>query len=447
MKTPTPLLSLFICLFVTTNLISQVELTDNDYLFAEIDDYLYASNKDRDRSRSYFKLIKVLSEQGDSEALYYKGMLQKDGIGTKQSFKKSRRSFKESYDLGNSKAAYCLGYYYLKGFGDIQQDYQKAYRWFKRSDLPMAQHWMAKMHFLGLGKEPNKEKALKLLESNELYNSRVLAQQYIVNEPPSNGSSELLAEVITQSTISDLYALRNFEERPSASFLEGCWNGEYLELDWSKNKILRTLPIRLKLEKKEGINEQLSSEITITDSISKGTGFYNEGELDFGSFQVPIQKQYTDYPNFTHLITDIQRIAFRHISNAGEHIIIGKLNASYPVWQERANPTLVLLKKDYAETEEVQQAFKSQEDDFIRIYPNPLQEYFLLNFELSQGANVEIKITNYYNTPAYHKILFSGQKAKGNHTIEIYDPPSSPGSYLVSIAYNGKVENKIIIKS
>jgi len=421
---------------------------DTTVLYKEVENYIYSPKQERKKSKDYYQKIKVLTETGDNVALYHLGMLQKEGLGTKQSFKKSGKSFKKAFELGNSKAAYCLGYYYLKGFGDIQQDYKKAYRWFKKSNEPMAIHWMAKMEFLGLGRESNKKKAIAILNSNDLYNSKVLKEQYAKNEPPTENNSELFNELIDNLSITDLYELKSFQKFPSSNSLNGDWEGEYFELDWAKSKILRVIPLELCFrEEKNGINEQVKTELKIADSVATDIGSYSAGALRFGEFKMPIQKQYTDYPNFTHLVTDIQDFELREIQIANETLLIGKVNATYPVWQESANPSIIILRKKNNLLAEAEAAFNEQADDFLRIYPNPYAEYFLLNFDLQQEANVTVEITNHYNTPVYQKTIFDGYKAKGEHTLEIYAPPTKSGSYVVSIAYNGKVDRKIIVKN
>ena len=244
-----------------------------------------------------------------------------------------------------------------------------------------------------------------------------------------------------------LHSLQGLNKVPSYHSLKGDWEGEYFELDWSKNKILRTLPVQINLIEKEGINQQLKAELKIADSLATDIGSYSAGALRFGNLQVPIKKQYTDYPNFTHLMTDINDFELREYQSADGSLIIARINSDYPVWQERANPSIIILKRKDSLSKEAQLAFSEQAEDFIRVYPNPYIEDLLLNFELTQEANVKVKISNYYNTPLYQETVFAGYKPKGNHTLAINTFHTHSGSYVVSIEYNGKIENKIIIKN
>ncbi|BFP42464.1 hypothetical protein FGF1_33090 [Flavobacteriaceae bacterium GF1] len=424
---------------------AQKETNHRDYLFADIEEYLYSPNRERKKSREYLVALKELAEAQNDTALYYLGMFQKDGIGINQSFKKSLKSFKKAFELGNQEAAYCVGYYYLKGFGDIQQHYTKAYHWFKNSDIPMARHWMAKMQFLGLGREPNKTRAIKMLRANDIYNSKVLLEQYENGQSPT-WQSEKFSELLGVSSIKELHGLSSLHDVPDIHFLDGSWEGEYIELDWAKQKVLRTLPLNLFLTRKEGINESLETRIKIADSLSSTSGTYSAGGLRFTNLKIPIKKQYTDYPNFTHLMTEINGFELRICTFNGENLLIGRVNAFHPVWKERANPILVILRKKIHISEEAITAFNEQASDFIRIYPNPFSESCLVNFELRNDADVKVEISNYYNTPSYHSTVFQGHKETGLHTLEIFDLPTKRGSYVITINYNGIKEDKIIIK-
>ncbi|MEM8508797.1 MAG: T9SS type A sorting domain-containing protein [Bacteroidota bacterium] len=424
---------------------AQEETDKKNYLFDDIGVYLYSPNQERKKSKEYFVALKELAEAQNDTALYYLGLFQKAGIGTNQSFKKSLKSFKKAFELGNQEAAYCVGYYYLKGFGDVQQDYTKAYRWFKKSDVPMARHWMAKMQFLGLGREANKTKAVKMLKTNDIYNSMVLLKQYENRQSPS-WQSEMFSELIGESSINELHGLSSLHDVPGIQFLYGTWQGEYIELDWSKQKVMRALPLNLSLIGKEGINGSLETTIKIADSISNASGTYSAGGLRFSNLEIPIKKQYTDYPNFTHLMTEINGFELRICPYNGENLLIGRVDAYHPVWKERANPILVILRKKIDISEEAIAAFNEQASDLIRIYPNPFSEHCLINFELPNDANVKVEISNYYNTPSYHRTVLDGKKEIGTHILEIQELPSTPGSYVITISYDGKKENKIIIK-
>ncbi|MEO1485703.1 MAG: hypothetical protein AAFU57_08150 [Bacteroidota bacterium] len=228
---------IFYCLLVLFISSAQAQEVP-EFFFEKVESYIYSPNHEKKMSKEFFKELKGLSEAGNSKAYYYLGLYQKEGIGTKPNLKKSLKSFKKAYELGDTISAYCVGYYYLKGFGEIQQDYSKAYRWFKKSSIPMATHWMAKMNYLGLGREQNKKRAIKMLKDNELYNSKVLVTQYEEGQNSDNPKSDY-AEFLTLNS----YSHSSFNDMPEISALNGRWTGEYLELDWSETKPLRVISI------------------------------------------------------------------------------------------------------------------------------------------------------------------------------------------------------------
>lgn len=420
--------------------------SESEYLLEEADRYLYGPNHTWKKSKNHFKSLKNLANTGNAKAHYYVRLYKKEGLGTPKNIRKSKRSFLKAYELGSGEAAYAIGYYHLKGFGDLPQDYAKAYHWFKKSGVPMGTHWMAKMQFLGLGRTTNKKKALKLLLNNNLYNSAVLALQYQDTEPLATAISERFA-ALAAKPLDALHGLAHWHKTPVAASLAGEWEGEYLELDWSKQHIFRSLPIHLALEANSNDTDGFSTRLQLGDSVGTATSSYSAGSLRFTNLQVPIKKQYTDYPSFTHLMVAVKGLELREVVHNGERFLLGRLDADYPVWQERANPGLVLLQRKKGSHAQAQAAFLEQANDFIRLFPNPFEDFLMVNFELPLAADVKVEINHYYNTPIYQQTVFEGPKAKGKHTLEVYNPPTHSGTYLVSITYNGIRETKIILKN
>lgn len=159
MKKPAIISFVLLMLFQLTGTLAQQDAEAEKELFREVENYLYSPQQNRKESKALYKEVKSVAETGNADAMYYLGMLQKDGIGTSQNLKKARNSFKKAHDLGNTKSAYAVGYFHLKGMGAVPQDYKKAYNWFKKSSEPIATHWRAKMEFFGLGRKANKSKA------------------------------------------------------------------------------------------------------------------------------------------------------------------------------------------------------------------------------------------------------------------------------------------------
>mgnify|MGYP001793281884 FL=1 len=441
MRKSTTFSFLLLVLFQLTGTLAQEDTERHEELFREVENYLYSPQQNRKESKSLYKEVKSVAETGNADAMYYLGMLQKDGIGTSQNLKKARNSFKRAHDLGNTKSAYAVGYFHLKGMGAVPQDYKKAYNWFKKSSEPIAKHWRAKMEFFGLGRKANKSKALKILRANKLYNSEVLLKQFEESISPTE-SSEGFKDFIAQSSVSEIHGLGSFHSFPDSKMLDGTWEGEYIELDWSKNKVFRVLPVSLEMS--NAVN--FKATLKISDSVSSASATYSAGLLQFSSLNIPIKKKFTDYPNFTHLMNEIKSIELRELFYNGQTVLVGRLKAFLPVWEEPANPILILLRKKPKISEAAIAAFEEQASDFLKVYPNPIEQHLLVNFELPYEAHVSLDIREYYGTNSYQNSVFSGIRAQGNNTIEILDIPQNSGSYLLTIKFDGITENKILIK-
>ena len=114
-------------------------------------------NQTVEKSKEVFNKVLSYAIEGNSKAACIMGILYKDGIGCPIDYNKARVWFSFAYTAGSDKAAYSLGYLYLKGLGDVEQDYSKAIEWFEKSNYGMAIHWLSKCYYFGLGVEENKE--------------------------------------------------------------------------------------------------------------------------------------------------------------------------------------------------------------------------------------------------------------------------------------------------
>ena len=119
------------------------------------------------KEQEAFTLIEQSAEQGNTLAMVEVATLYKYGRGCQLNFNKARKWYTKAYEAGNDKAAYALGYLYLKGLGTIPQNYSKAVAWFEKSNYPMAQYWLGLCYYYGYGVPKNKAKASALLGSDD----------------------------------------------------------------------------------------------------------------------------------------------------------------------------------------------------------------------------------------------------------------------------------------
>lgn len=438
--------TLLVMLLVSFYSGAQIE-NDDSYNFNRLEQFIYSKEPDKEQAKTYLNELKAKATDGNSDALYYLALLHKEGIGVKKNSKKSLSIFKEAYELGDQKSAYIIGYFFLKGIGNTKQNYKKAYEWFQKSDSQMGQHWIAKMHFFGYGRPVDKQKAIEILKNNNIPNSATLVSQFELNQTNVELESSFNS-LFNEYSLNQLKSFQNLNSKPNTSLLEGEWEGEYIELDWSSKKMERILPIKIDFNRTEGINNQLLIKIVISDTLVEAYGNYNTGKLDLSDLHLPIKKQYTDYAPFTHLINDVSNFKIRNIGVGDDRVLLFKPKLYIPLWDEKGKPSLIILKpKKENDRLNATAAFEEQADEFLRVYPNGFNDYFLLNFDMPKRGNVKIEARNHYGTSPYHQVYFKGVKSKGNHTIEINSPPTNRGSYILSIKVGNTTRTKIIIKN
>ncbi|MEL6919101.1 MAG: tetratricopeptide repeat protein, partial [Bacteroidota bacterium] len=227
--------------------------TDED-LMQQLDviqqEVVYGNPGDRE-SRKKFKKVRSLAEAGHGEAHALLGEMYKDGAGTRLNFNKARKHFKKAHELGSAMGAYSLGYMYLKGLGNVPQDYKKAVKWFEQSNDAMAWHWLAKCHYHGYGVPADRERAMNMLKRNPIDNSRVLLAQWEF-EKQKGGEQQKESLPGTKGTVIGPVGDGSSDVSTVGSHISddtvlGQWHGEWQLMDWSGQKQERTVPIALEL--------------------------------------------------------------------------------------------------------------------------------------------------------------------------------------------------------
>ena len=419
----------------------------NDSIVKSVENYIYGGNLNRKESKRVFRLMKGLTDEGNAEAACMLGILYKDGVGTPLSFDKAREQFQAAHEMGSGKAAYSLGYLYLKGLGNIEQDYQKAIEWFQKSDYPMAQHWLAKMYYFGYGVHKDKQKAIGLLRDNLIYNSEVLLGQLVVNDEAGNTSQEInnLSEEGERNTENDSDELDAIASTLPSN-IEGVWKGYLMEMDWSGNSISRSFPIGLSVGKIEDAHGTVKTNIEINETINESEAIWKDGTLTLFDSQISLEKQYTDHPDLKILDYSLLSISFTERDVDGTTYLIGRLESQILQWSEPGPPmTLVLTKENVQLSDEALASFTEQEESFIKLYPNPFVEDLLIHYELGSDSNVQVKLLDYYGGTSVETVTSSYLKS-GEHTHTLSNSNLRAGLYVVQVHVNGKTHSKLVIK-
>jgi uncharacterized protein len=171
--------------------------------------YLNAVGTNQDNNLA-FEYINRAAQKSFPNAQYNLGRMYKYGVGCDLDFETAIKWFEKATENGSQRAAYSLGYMYFKGLA-VDQDYKKAIYWFEQSDDYMAQHYLGLSYYLGYGVEPNKDKALEILLTNPILNSKTLVTyiqnnkkekiQKIVNQVIEENDSDLENDLSLENTV------------------------------------------------------------------------------------------------------------------------------------------------------------------------------------------------------------------------------------------------------
>tara|TARA_R110002050_G_scaffold204522_4_gene340175 strand:+ start:102457 stop:103770 length:1314 start_codon:yes stop_codon:yes gene_type:complete len=431
---------LLILIFISSSL-NQINAQDNascNLHIEALNDFLKSDNQNSKDAKTIFKSIKDCAESGDIEAAYTLGILYKDGIGTSLNFNKAKKWFEKAFDGGSDKAAFSLGYTYLKGLGNIQQSYIKAIEWFEKSNYPMAKHWLAKCYYHGYGVEIDKEKALELLKTNTIPNSHILLAQWQYEFEHPEESEENYSIKMKDS----LPAI-NLHKVNQGVF--GAWIGEWRIMDWSGKKAERNIPIYLELtDNRTGLSDL---NITLDGNEFKGNVIVDDSQLTFLDLTLSLKKRYTDNPNELSLDYRVANFSYSLIQSDETEILTGQLETTIQNWSEPGSPSqLILHREGTILSQEIKDALSEQKEHFIKVYPNPFEEDLLLYYTLEHDTNVLVNFYDYYNPQMVLKTKEKYQK-KGERTISLnYLNGLDKGLYIVQMYVAGSQYSRIVIK-
>ncbi len=374
-----------------------------------------------------------------SKRLLLWGFCIKDGIGTTLNFNKARIWFQNAYSKGSQEAAYSLGYLYLKGLGNVPQDYSKAISWFEKSNYPMAKHWLAKCYYHGYGVATNKNKAIAMLKDNPISNSEVLLAQWQYElEHPEDSEAN--------------YSLKMKDSLPPLNTaiknkgVYGSWIGEWQLMDWSGKKIERNIPIYLEIT--DTSTSIANIFIRLDEQEFTGTVLVEQAELVFLDVTLTLKKRYTDDPNELALDYQLTNFNFLLEENEESEILSGTLETTIQNWLEPGPPsTLLLHREGTLVSQEAKAALALQNSHFIKVYPNPFQEELLLHYTLEEDANVLVNFYDYYAPQSPLKTK-EKQQQKGERTLVLNNLADvKKGLYMVQMRVGEKQYSRIIIKN
>ncbi|REH56161.1 hypothetical protein C7448_101194 [Tenacibaculum gallaicum] len=389
-----------------------------------------------------FKLIKAAAKQDNAIAATDLGILYKYGRGCKLNYNKARKWFEKGFELGSTKAAYLLGYLYLKGFGNIQQDYTKAISWFEKSDYPMAKYWLGVCYYHGYGVDKNVAKANELLKTN--FDT---VKDTNISEASKN------SEVIN---VEEIKQVINKEETATSAEvtkqqLNGVWEGDLLFFDWSATHIENKIPFKI-TAKYDTESNVLHITTTIADKKQNVDFTKLDNSLYFNDFTIELphssfSKNIPAVLEHQLLSSDVSIKQFN-----SEIYLTGNLETYVSAWKESGVPIRFVLKKkkklensEEELSEEALAALSKQEDSFIKLYPNPFEKDVIVSYSLEQPTNTKVTITNMNGLREKVIKPFTSQET-GNYQYYVEGTDLPKGMYVVTILVGKERKTRIIIK-
>lgn len=401
---------------------------------------IYASQKEEKNHKKAFKILKELAKENHALAATDLGILYKYGIGCRLNFNKARKWFKKGAQLGNDKAAYSLGYLYLKGFGSIDQDYKKAVKWFKKSNYPMANYWLGVCYYYGYGLPQNRHKANELLGTNF----------ETTTATPSQTTTEASAEVSEQ--LANNSATTANETKISDQGLIGEWSGKLLKFDWSGKHIEQKHDFSLLIQY-DSIQESAVYSLGLLEQetpLETLTRFDNELYFDALSLELPHSSFKEEIPKkLTHQFLSAA-IQLKNIG--GLTFLTGTIESYVNDWNEAGAPLKMVLKKKETFSnsteelsDEILMALSAQEDHFIQLYPNPIERDLIISYTLDTESYVEVKITD-INAIKNTVVEKGTRQSAGKHRYYFNGANLERGIYVVTVFVNHEKKTRIIVK-
>jgi len=379
-----------------------------------------------------------------------------------------KRNFQKAIDADYKSdiANYVLGYAKLKNFTSYSsseftsaQSVLEAKAHFETSNHPMAKHWLAIMHYLGLGTPVDKTKAYQLLQGNAIFNSTSLLQhlQYQANDWHPISAQERLASLENFKTLDKVSDIIKTEVGQITKF-----EGHLVEYDWTAKGVRRYMPVTLEIEIIEDRSsyKEIAYTLVIDRTTKRGRSKLYPGSstLNFlgrGSLKLFVNRLLKDHHRNRRLTYLFNSLTLKQTEIDGQPaLLIGNYNSRRSSEIKEFKETLsqpirfILYPQSSAIVEsrlETSDKKITISKNFATIAPNPIGDRFSITYTLQQPAEVEVSLFDFYGQ---QRISLASQKidTAGVQTINIDSSTLPSGTYLIQMLINGSPYSKTIIK-
>ncbi|MDO5969243.1 T9SS type A sorting domain-containing protein [Flavivirga aquimarina] len=404
-----------------------------------------------------YQYLTMAVNQGHPRAHAHLGQLYERGYGCDLNYNKALELFENGYHLGDDMSAYCIGYDYLRGMGNVEQNYDKAITWFEKSNYQMAKHWLAILNYFGFGMPINKDQAIELLVNNEgIYNSpRLLEHLELHKNDPETILGDFKEFDIDQETeqVNEVLTTEyeDFNVEISIDNITSNWQGKLVELDFASEYIVREFPIAVNLEKNSNA-DAVNYTTTINNNSYSGEGILQDESLYFDDFTISIPKLYkdnlVDSLSLKVLSADLELKKLNHIEYLTAFVESKELN-----WNEKGTPLLLVLTNTEVVTDNgevisqeiINELLNTQSNNFIKLFPNPFQSDLLIQYDLAIEGYTTVEIYSLHG--GFYKKVVDNHLQPAGEKLYFFDGDNlENGYYVVKVTVNGLVHTKVIIK-
>ena len=397
----------------------------------------YAENEgDREVA---FAHIKQAAQQNHPTAARTLALMLKEGEGCLLNLEASEDWLKKAYKLGDSEAAYILGYYYLKGLGTIRQSYPKAIRWLKKSSYPMAKHWLALCQYEGYGEIQNKELALQSLKENQIDNSLYLHDFLVEKEADTTATT-------ADNPIITLIAERGVQKEyvyVDNGGLQTAKRAYLVTWDWSKERIQQIIPMTFAFATTEG---KTTFSFASADQEIAGEAVLLGDQAAFDGFSIRYPNPFADHAAEQELFVDLFTAQFSQALVNNVPVVIGETEGWVANFNEPAPPiSLVLIDPWNGLMQHERDSIEEDIHNIITNYPNQFTTDLVVHFELEEKADVQVSVYH-FNQLDEHELLPTKPLEAGEHIIRKDTSGWPSGLYVIQLFAGDQLHRKLILK-
>ncbi len=376
-------------------------------------------NPDYTASFNYFQLA---ANEGNANAITHLAYFFKYGWDREVNFDEAYLKFQDAAALDDDNANYSLGYFFFcKGLGSLEQDYETATNYFSQSNEPMARHWEAVCQYFGFGTEENKALALTNLVENKIPNSQALFD--FLSNVENTYNQPLLEYTISES------------DEPIQSLNEivnDTLYGKFIERDWSGEKIMRQFPISLYITKPAN---NYIVDLTINDQTFQGIAQGFENKLSFQDFIISIPALFVDNIAETNTLYTIKEIDFKQNTETSEYI--ADLNIWIENYTEPSAPISLIVRNKNSINQRIENS--------IIIFPNNFLDSTSIQYTIEQNSQVNVALLDFNGIQVQNYALPNTMGELGTHIFRIDATNLPMGNYILQLNVDGyNFPNQII---